>query len=139
MKGNIFEQPSEPAAVDVDENEARLIGQIVAEIMGAIVPQRPGDGSHPLAEIVGDRQRFESACRPIGTGGCTDVHAACRTRLDAASDARLSRVAHPFEANVSHWSLGILSRNIQERTVWGETEHMPATVSGVPACFTIDA
>ncbi len=66
-------------------------------------------------------------------------HAACRTRLFAASDARLSSVAHPFAANVSHWSLGMLSRNIHERTVCGDTRQTVATASGVPACFTMFA
>lgn len=66
-------------------------------------------------------------------------HAACRVRFSAASAARLSSVAHPLDANVAHWSLGILSRKIHERTVCGETEQIEATVSGVPAFFTMVA
>jgi hypothetical protein len=91
-------------------------------------------GQESLATLLPDRRRHAFLGR-----GAVGVHAACRVRLLAASDARLSSVAHPFAANVSHWSLGMLSRNIHERTVWGETEQTAATVSGVPACFTMDA
>jgi hypothetical protein len=70
---------------------------------------------------------------------CGRDHADFLARLFAASSASRSVEAQPLAANVAHWSLGILSRNIQERTVCGETEHTEATVSSSPALLTIDA
>jgi hypothetical protein len=70
---------------------------------------------------------------------CGRDHADFLARLFAASSANRSVEAQPLAANVAHWSLGILSRNIQERTVCGETEHTEATVSSSPALLTIDA
>lgn len=141
MKGLKNEGDGQPVP-DTDHDDARLIGSLVADIMDGISPpERPADAVRPAGGC-GNRNggarspaSWLTKCVKVSGG----VHAACRTRLDAASEARLSRVAQPFEANVSHWSLGILSRNIHERTVCGETEQIEATASGEPACFTIDA
>lgn len=114
-------------AVDTNGNEARQIGEIISDMW-----------------CKNGRSDFQAAPKvvlPVSVkeSGQGINHAAFRARLFAASSARLSSDAQPLAANVDHWSLGMLSRRIQDRTVCGDTEQMAATVSGSPACFTICA
>lgn len=48
MKGNEFESRSNTATVDVDENEARLVGDLVREIMDRQFPCDPAAGPPPV-------------------------------------------------------------------------------------------
>jgi hypothetical protein len=92
MKGNELERDSERAVADIDENEARLVGDLVREIMDGIGIATP-DAVHPRVGNVGAGLKGEEQTSPcanrqsFGCGGGA-IHAAALCGSNEAIKSR---------------------------------------------------
>lgn len=101
MKGNELEQPSNSAAVDVDENEARSVGAIVADIMDGLAnsPCQPVIPAN-VGACLGEEQTGPCANRQgFGCGGGA-IHCAQASCTGKASTAARCSVVGIF--SLSH-------------------------------------